>query len=163
MLDLGVVADLIFFVILGYLISLAASAARRANQEEVRLHQERVWEQEQQQRNQQEAKAQQAREKEQHEKERARRQQENQEDVRRQQEGENERKAKLNGTGTQDWWAVLGISQDATLETAKYRSKMKQYHPDRVEGLGPEFIQLASQKSKELNAALIDAKRYARA
>jgi hypothetical protein len=40
---------------------------------------------------------------------------------------------------------------------------MKLYHPDRVEGLAPEIVQLAEQKSKELNAALEEAKRYARA
>jgi DnaJ-domain-containing protein 1 len=150
---------------------------RQEEQEEARRQQERVWEQEQQQRNQQEARAQQARqqaqvrekehreqrakeqrEKEQREQEQARRRQEDQ------QERAEERRAKSNGTEAQDWWVVLGTAPDATLETARqaYRLKIKQYHPDRVEGLGPEFTQLADQKSKELNAALAEAKRYAR-
>jgi DnaJ-domain-containing protein 1 len=75
------------------------------------------------------------------------------------------RRAKSNGTKAQDWWVVLGTEPNASLETAKqaYRSKIKQYHRDRVEGRGPEFIQLASQKSKELNSALNKAKRYAQA
>jgi hypothetical protein len=175
------VAGVLMFVIvplgivsLGIVLCFVGSAyepERARRQQDARRQQERVWEQEQQQRNQQEARAQQARqqaqerEKEQREKEQARRRQEKQEEVRRQQEGDNERGAKSNGTKAQDWWVVLGTEPNASLETAKqaYRSKIKQYHPDRVEGRGPEFIQLASQKSKELNAALNKAKRYAQA
>jgi DnaJ-domain-containing protein 1 len=102
--------------------------------------------------------------KEQREKEQARRRHEEQEETRRQQDRANERRAKSNGAIAQDWWAVLGTAPDATLEIAKqaYRLKVKQYHPDRVAGLGPEIVQLAEQRSKELNAALEQARLYAR-
>jgi DnaJ-domain-containing protein 1 len=133
-------------------------------------HQERLREQEQQQRNQQEARAQQARQnekdrqsrerqQEREEKQRQQRQQEREENQR-QQEGANERKAKINSDEPRDWWSVLGVAPDATLQVAKhaYRLKMKQYHPDRVSGLAPEFIQLANEKSIELTRALDQAR-----
>ena len=43
------------------------------------------------------------------------------------------------------WWDVLGVDPSASLEEVKasYRTKIKKYHPDRVEGLGEEFIALA--------------------
>jgi hypothetical protein len=63
-----------------------------------------------------------------------------------------------------EWWDVLGISENATIEDAKkaYRLKMKQYHPDRLVGLADEFIQLAEQRSCELNEALEQARRNTR-
>ncbi len=42
-----------------------------------------------------------------------------------------------------------------------YRDKVRQYHPDKVAGLAPEFTQLAEQRTRELNAALQQAKRHA--
>ncbi|CAM2139633.1 Heat shock protein DnaJ domain protein [Pararobbsia alpina] len=41
---------------------------------------------------------------------------------------------------------------DDELRTA-YRQRMSQYHPDKVASLGPEFRELAEQKSKEINGA----------
>jgi DnaJ like chaperone protein len=42
---------------------------------------------------------------------------------------------------------------------ASYRIKIKQYHPDRVAGLGEEFVVLARDKSQRLNQAYEEAKR----
>jgi DnaJ domain len=60
-----------------------------------------------------------------------------------------------------NWWDVLGTARDATLNEVKaaYRQKIKLYHPDRVASLAPEFVQLAEQRSRELNAALDQALR----
>jgi hypothetical protein len=60
-----------------------------------------------------------------------------------------------------NWWDVLGIARDATPDEVKaaYRQKMKLYHPDKVAGLASEFVQLAEQRSRELNAALDEAMR----
>jgi DnaJ-domain-containing protein 1 len=121
-------------------LMLVADAAKRLREQ-------------QEQRHQQEARAQQAR---QQSRERERKREEKQ----RQQERTGERKAKINSDKPRDWWSVLGVAPDATLEVAKhaYRLKMKQYHPDRVSGLAPEFIQLAHEKSLELNRALDQAR-----
>jgi DnaJ-domain-containing protein 1 len=145
-------------VCFGFVGSAAALVLthRHLARQQAQQREKEQWEKEQREKEQ--------RQQEQREKEQARRRREQQEETRRQQESGNERKAKSNGAKAQDWWVVLGTAPNATLETAKqaYRSKIKQYHPDRVEGLGAEFIQLASQKSKELNAALNEAKRHAR-
>jgi DnaJ-like protein len=60
-----------------------------------------------------------------------------------------------------DWWDVLGVSENATIEdaTKAYRLKMKQYHPDRLVGLAAELVQIAEQRSRELNEALEQARR----
>ena len=59
------------------------------------------------------------------------------------------------------WWEVLGISHGSSLDEAKaaYYSKVKQYHPDKVVGLGEEFRQLAERKTQELNAAFQEVRR----
>jgi hypothetical protein len=61
------------------------------------------------------------------------------------------------------WWITLDVAPDAPMESivASYRGKLKQYHPDRVNGLAPELVQLAEERTKELNRALEDAKREA--
>ena len=50
---------------------------------------------------------------------------------------------------------VLGVGPDPTREeiSAAYRKMARMYHPDRVEGLGPEFRELAERRMKEINAA----------
>ena len=54
-----------------------------------------------------------------------------------------------------DPYEVLGISPGATqgeIKTAYYEL-MKQYHPDRVNCLGPELKDLASKKTIQINQA----------
>ena len=50
-----------------------------------------------------------------------------------------------------EWYQILEVDKTSTLEEIKksYRNKMKEYHPDRVSGLGQEFIKLAEEKAKE--------------
>jgi curved DNA-binding protein CbpA len=36
---------------------------------------------------------------------------------------------------------------------SRYRELAKQYHPDRYEGLAPEFKEAAKKKMQEINAA----------
>jgi DnaJ-domain-containing protein 1 len=35
---------------------------------------------------------------------------------------------------------------------------MREYHPDRVAGLAPEFMVIAEQRAKEFNAAYAEAR-----
>jgi DnaJ-domain-containing protein 1 len=53
------------------------------------------------------------------------------------------------------WFEVLGVSPTASINEIKtaYRERVRQYHPDRVEGLGHELREVAEQKMKQLNAA----------
>jgi TPR repeat protein len=61
-----------------------------------------------------------------------------------------------------DWWVVLGVEPNATIATAKraYRAKMKESHPDKVVLLAPQLVELAEQRTRELNAAMEEAERY---
>jgi DnaJ domain len=60
------------------------------------------------------------------------------------------------------WWDVLGVSPQASLDeiTRRYHQLMREYHPDRVAGLAPEFMVIAEQRAKEFNAAYAEAKRF---
>jgi DnaJ-domain-containing protein 1 len=60
-----------------------------------------------------------------------------------------------------DWWIVLGVAPTASKDeiARKYRRMIKQYHPDRVVGLAPEFLQLAEERTKALNEAYANAMR----
>ncbi len=53
------------------------------------------------------------------------------------------------------WYEVLGLSSDANEReiNSAYREKIKQYHPDRVSGLGEKLIHLANIETQKLNAA----------
>lgn len=57
--------------------------------------------------------------------------------------------------GEEPWYEVLGVAPDATEGEIKaaYREKIKQYHSDRVSGLGEKLQILAKQESQKLNAA----------
>jgi DnaJ-class molecular chaperone len=58
-------------------------------------------------------------------------------------------------------WDVLGVEPGASAERIKaaYQDKIRQYHPDRVAGLGPELQKVAEQQSKAINEAYSKLKR----
>jgi hypothetical protein len=60
-----------------------------------------------------------------------------------------------------EWWSVLEVAPSATKEeiVRNYRRKIQQCHPDRVAGLAPEFLELAEERSKALNAVYAQAMR----
>jgi DnaJ-like protein len=70
----------------------------------------------------------------------------------------------INDEQPRPWWLVLGIPEGSTLDEVKvaYYAKVKQYHPDKVIGLGEEFQKLADDKTKEINEAFESAKRAPR-
>ena len=53
------------------------------------------------------------------------------------------------------WFEVLGVPPTASIDEIKaaFRERARQYHPDRVEGLGPELREIAEKKMKQLNGA----------
>ncbi len=57
--------------------------------------------------------------------------------------------------GPRDPYDVLGVPRDASLAEIRrrYRERLLEVHPDRVEHLGGEFRELAEQKTRELNEA----------
>ena len=58
-----------------------------------------------------------------------------------------------------EWFDTLDISPNATLDEIKsaYKRKISQYHPDKVASLGPEFILIAEEKTKRINASYEEA------
>src|SRR5437764_9716311 len=60
-----------------------------------------------------------------------------------------------------NWWDLLGVSPNASIEeiARNYRRTIQKYHPDRVLGLAPEFLELAENRTKALNIAYEQAKR----
>ncbi len=65
---------------------------------------------------------------------------------------------------TEEWWRVLEVAPSAAKDeiVGNYRRKIRQCHPDRVAGLAPEFVELAEERSKALNAAYAQAMRAQR-
>jgi hypothetical protein len=63
-----------------------------------------------------------------------------------------------------EWWSALEVSPDASAAEIRrsYLRKIQQTHPDRLVGLGPEFLELAERRTKTLNAAYAEAKRARR-
>ena len=58
-------------------------------------------------------------------------------------------------TASDEWEDVLGVTADAPIEEIKaaWKTRMKEYHPDRVQTLGPKLRELAESESKRLNDA----------
>jgi len=58
-------------------------------------------------------------------------------------------------------YEVLGVSVNSSEEqlVSAYRNMAKMYHPDRLANLAPEFIELAEERMKEINAAYATLKR----
>ena len=54
-------------------------------------------------------------------------------------------------------YKILGLSENVNLEevSIQYKKLVKQYHPDRLQGMGlpKEFIELANQKLTAINKA----------
>lgn len=50
---------------------------------------------------------------------------------------------------------MVGVGSSASQAEirAAYRIRIRQYHPDKTQGLGPEIRALAERRTKELNAA----------
>lgn len=55
----------------------------------------------------------------------------------------------------QAWHEVLGVTPAASIDEIRiaYKRKMSQYHPDKVASLGEEFMDIAVNKSKDINSA----------
>ncbi len=53
------------------------------------------------------------------------------------------------------WFEVLEVDEQAGREeiVAAYKRRISQYHPDKVQHLGPELIALAEQRAREINTA----------
>lgn len=65
--------------------------------------------------------------------------------------------------GTRSAYEILGVSVGASQAevVAAYRQMAMMYHPDRLSGLAPEFVELAEERMKEINAAYEELKRHA--
>jgi len=61
----------------------------------------------------------------------------------------------------QDAYKILGVHRGDSFDNIRraYRERMKEYHPDRVAGLGTELRELAERKAKEINIAFEELKR----
>lgn len=62
-------------------------------------------------------------------------------------------------TKPKPWYQILEVSSTASHDDIKqaYKRKIRQYHPDKVAGLGPEFTAIAEAKAKEINEAYLKA------
>ncbi len=62
------------------------------------------------------------------------------------------------------WFKTLGVIETAPLDTITqaYKHLIRQYHPDKVANLGPEFRTLAETHSRQINAAYAYARKIRR-
>lgn len=139
---------------------------QRRNREEQKHEAQRQQDAERRARAEQEREAKRRR---QQEAERRARAEQEREAERRRQQAEEEREAererqRARTTRPEEWWVVLGLSPNASKEQVvdSYRHLIKQYHPDRVAGLAPEFTALAESRTKAINAAYSQALRERR-
>ena len=60
-------------------------------------------------------------------------------------------------------YEVLGVRRGASKDeiVSRYRELVRQYHPDKVTNMAPEFREVAERRMKEINAAYDALKRYA--
>lgn len=65
------------------------------------------------------------------------------------------------GAAPPRWFEVLEVQESASREeiVAAYKRRISQYHPDKVQHLGPELVALAEQHAREINAAYDTALR----
>ena len=58
------------------------------------------------------------------------------------------------------WYEMLHVKSDASLAEvhASYVELIKQYHPDKVASLAPEYMAIAERQTKILNDAYKEAK-----
>jgi len=59
------------------------------------------------------------------------------------------------GTSVSDYFKILGVESTATPQEVRmaYKRKIREYHPDRVEGLGDKLKETADEESKAINIA----------
>jgi DnaJ like chaperone protein len=73
-----------------------------------------------------------------------------------------EEKISTDNTSINRSYKILGLSENASLEQVsnQYRKLIKQYHPDKLQGMGlpKEFIDLANQKLSAINKAYTEIK-----
>jgi DnaJ-domain-containing protein 1 len=62
---------------------------------------------------------------------------------------------------SRDAYTILGVRRGDSFDVIRraYRQRMKEYHPDKVAGLGAELRELAERKAKEINMAFEELKR----
>jgi DnaJ-domain-containing protein 1 len=62
-----------------------------------------------------------------------------------------------------DPYAILGVPHGASPDvvTRAYRDRLKEYHPDRVAGLGTELQDLAHRKTLDIQRAYTELTRRA--
>ena len=60
-------------------------------------------------------------------------------------------------------YEVLGVRRGASKDEiiSRYRELVRQYHPDKVTHMAPEFREVAERRMKEINAAYDALKRHA--
>jgi DnaJ-domain-containing protein 1 len=159
----------VFMLLRGLLLWMKSRRQRREAEAE-RARRQEQWIREQQERQQQERQEQKEKQRA-HERTQKRRRKryardgnDNQRDEPREGGQDGAAQRQTNEESPRPWWQVLGIPEESTLDDVKlaYYTKVKQYHPDKVTGLGEEFQKLADDKTKEINEAFERAKRALR-
>ncbi len=69
--------------------------------------------------------------------------------------------ARREPAGARSPYEILGVPRSASQDEIRsaYQQLIQQYHPDRVEQMGPELKELALKRTKEINAAYDKLKR----